>query len=264
MGPVRLRLRPIDVMRLEVRSAVALESRFAWVPRPRRGLRGFRPGRPGWRERVERWLLACEGLGLLWIPLCAAACRAPAHPAPVPPGPPSPVQPAAKSAVQPVLWDGLTGAPKSADGLPIQVSFEGDLIVAVNGEPQREARFLTFERGAAGSAYGVYALHSAKARMEVPAPLRGEPIAWPDLDPAAAMVRLLTYAGVAPDAAHALVETHGQGWFSAGLRVLVVVPPASPGALGTLPESGATVWIYAHPEPSHADRESQGSSRHAP
>lgn len=166
--------------------------------------------------------------------------------------------------MQPVLWDGLTGAPKSADGLSIQVSFEGDLIVAVNGEPQREARFLTFERGAAGSAYGVYALHSAKARMEVPAPLRGEPIAWPDLDPAAAMVRLLTYAGVAPDAAHALVETHGQRWFSAGLRVLVVVPPASPGALATLPESGATVWIYAHPEPSHADRESQGSSRLAP
>lgn len=162
----------------------------------------------------------------------------------------------------PVVWDGLTGAPRSVAELPIRVWFESDLIVAVNEDPQMKARFLSFERSAAGSAYGVYALHSAKSRMEVPVPLRGESIAWADLDHAAAMVRLLTYAGVAPDLADALVETHGEQWFGDGLRVLVVVPSETPGAHTTLSEPGATVWVYARPEGAPADRESRGSERH--
>lgn len=189
---------------------------------------------------IERWLGSCKGQGLLLVPLIAVACQAPTLPAPV----------------SPAVWDALTGEPRSAVELPIRVQFYGDRIVAENADPELEARLLTFERSSEECAYGVYALHSAKSRMEVPAPLRGEPIAWPNLDHAAAMVRLLTYAGVAPARASALVETHDAHWFGDGLRVLVVVPFDAPKANPSSPESGATVWVYASPAAPRADRQS--------
>lgn len=116
------------------------------------------------------------------------------------------------------------------ESVGLRVELVQGAVFCENLVSERPVRFLTFERDAEREAYGVYALHDAKARMEVCTPLDGDPIKWVDVDAPRALVRLLSQAGVSADEAHVLVETQHGKWFADGLRVLLIVSgPAPPG-----------------------------------
>jgi hypothetical protein len=120
-------------------------------------------------------------------------------------------------------------APQLED-VALRVDLVQSTVQCENLLPERPVWFVTYERDGDSEAYGVYGLHDAKARMDVPTPLDGDPIAWPDVDAPRALVRLLTQAGVYADVAQALVERHHGEWFADGLRALLVVSgPAPPG-----------------------------------
>lgn len=122
--------------------------------------------------------------------------------------------------------DGFSGRTVPSEDLPITVRRLADVIDVHNAQPTFEARFLTFERRGAAAAYGVYAAHDAKSHMRVPAPLHGDPIAWPDCDHMQALTRLLEITGLERERAGALVERNAEGWFGEGLRVFVTAPAA--------------------------------------
>ena len=122
--------------------------------------------------------------------------------------------------------DGFSDRTVPAEDLPGTVRRLADEIDVHNAQPTFEARFLTFERRGAAAAYGVYAAHDAKSHMRVPAPLHGDPIAWPDRDHTQALVWLLEITGVEPGRARALVERNAEVWFGEGLRVFVTAPGA--------------------------------------
>ncbi|MEZ6018205.1 MAG: hypothetical protein R3F49_24080 [Planctomycetota bacterium] len=105
----------------------------------------------------------------------------------------------------------------------LRVKTHENELLCENLRPEREVRFLTFERDDTAETYGVYALYDQKARMQVPKPLRGDAIAWPNVDARAALVRLITQTGRSEGEARLLVEREGASWFAPGSRVLFVV-----------------------------------------
>lgn len=125
--------------------------------------------------------------------------------------------------------------PPSIERAALRVELRQGVVDCENLLPERPVRFLTYERDSHREAYGVYGLHDAKAHMEVPTPLGGDPIAWPDVDARGALVKLLRQTGVTADLAHALVATHDGDWFGAGLRVIFVVSGAAPPNCPTWP-----------------------------
>ena len=113
-------------------------------------------------------------------------------------------------------WNGTT-MPESA--VPVRVRQEADALYCRRLADGAPIRYLTFEREGEHSAYGVYGLMGEKNDLPVDYPLRGHPIAWPDLDHEGAMLRQLGMHGVEAAAARELVATRGADWFGEGLRV---------------------------------------------
>lgn len=134
------------------------------------------------------------------------------------------------AAPSPVVHDGLRGGVLQPRDLPVAVRQIGNEIDVQNSQHTLEARFITFQQRGNQARYGIYGAHSDKHHMRVPAPLRGNPIAWPNRDHAQALAYLLELTGIQPHRARALVARHASVWFRDGLRVFVATPDA--------------LWIY--------------------
>ena len=112
-----------------------------------------------------------------------------------------------------------TPHPAPAEQLGLQAHLEEGLIRCRNTDPEREVRFLTYQRDGDEEAYGVYGLYDAKSAMGVPRPLDGGAIAWDGVAPVAGLERVISTTGLDSKEARALIEQHGATWFDDGLRV---------------------------------------------
>ena len=113
-------------------------------------------------------------------------------------------------------------------GIGINARLHNELVVLERADLAAPSiAFLVYERDGERRGYGVYGLGGAKNPMQVPRPLLGESITWPDKDHAAGLVHVLARTVGAPEA-ETLVQRHGERWFRDGLRVFLVVPGSPP------------------------------------
>lgn len=133
----------------------------------------------------------------------------------------------------------------TVDGALLVVESGGDTGVGITAERRdgtvccetqdRDAPpigWIVYEREGERRGYGVYGLGLAKNPMQVPLPLAGDSITWPDKDHAQGLAHLLGRLVPAGEGA-ALVQRHGERWFRPGLRVFFVMPGPPPDAATT-------------------------------
>lgn len=124
--------------------------------------------------------------------------------------------------------------------LDLSLHGDGSTLRASSAVDRKDTRFLTFERRADKTMYGVYALWGLKNPIQVQLPF-DETIPWPDRDHAQALAYMLAMTGTPANDAAALVARHATTWFREGLRAFVLVPL---GATDQLP--GAPPATTAH------------------